>query len=119
MSYSLKAATLSAAALLATPYAYAYDMAALAIPVAFLARDQLDHGLLRGEQTALLAMFGALLATFILTFGRNPDAVSFGSLPLGPVVLITLLALILRRGEYQTRTTPTLRWRCRHRDPQR
>jgi hypothetical protein len=43
--YSLKAATLSAAALIATPHAFAYDMAAIAIPVAFLARDQLRWGI--------------------------------------------------------------------------
>ena len=36
---------------LATPYAFGYDMAAIAIPVAFLARDQIRCGLLRGEQT--------------------------------------------------------------------
>jgi hypothetical protein len=102
MRYSLKAATLSAAALLATPYAFAYDMAALAIPVAFLARDQLSHGLLRGEQTALIAMFGALLAA-LLALGDRANGVTFGSLPLGPVVVITLLALSLRRGWYDTR----------------
>src|SRR5215831_1087215 len=49
--YALKAATLSAAALIATPYAFAYDMAAIAIPAALLAADQLRHGLLRGDQT--------------------------------------------------------------------
>lgn len=37
--YALKTVTLSAAALVATPYAFAYDLAALATPVAFLARD--------------------------------------------------------------------------------
>src|SRR5215831_4203187 len=52
--YALKAATLSAAALIATPYAYAYDMAIIAIPVAFLARDQIDCGLLRGEQSTMI-----------------------------------------------------------------
>ncbi|TMK32641.1 MAG: hypothetical protein E6G69_05795, partial [Alphaproteobacteria bacterium] len=46
-SYDLKAAAVSAAALIATPYAFSYDMAALAIPVAFVARDQLRDGLLR------------------------------------------------------------------------
>jgi hypothetical protein len=33
-------------------YAFAYDMAAIAIPAAFLAADQLRQGLLRGDQTA-------------------------------------------------------------------
>jgi arabinofuranan 3-O-arabinosyltransferase len=48
--WRLKAASLSAAALLATPYAFAYDMAALAIPAAFLATDQLERGLLPGDK---------------------------------------------------------------------
>ena len=52
--YALKAATLSAAALIATPYAFAYDMAAIAIPAAFLATEQLRHGLLRGDQAVCI-----------------------------------------------------------------
>jgi hypothetical protein len=97
MRYSLKAAALSAAALLATPYAFAYDMAALAIPVAFLARDQLGYGLLRGEQTILIALFSALLAA-LMVLGDRVDRVTFGSVPFGPVAVIVVLALILRRG---------------------
>ena len=50
--YALRAATLSAAALIATPYAFAYDMAAIAIPVAFLVKDQIGFGMLRGEQAS-------------------------------------------------------------------
>ncbi len=87
--YSLKAATLSAAALLATPYAHAYDLVAIAIPVAFLVRDQIGNGLLRGEQTILLALFGVSLASNSADF-----------LPLGPIVLIALLGLILYRVVY-------------------
>jgi hypothetical protein len=34
-----------------------FNLAALAIPVAFLATDQIRHGFLRGEQTILLAAF--------------------------------------------------------------
>jgi hypothetical protein len=91
--YPLKAATLSAAALLATPYAFAYDFAALAIPLAFLAIDQMRWGLERGEQTVLLALFGASLVILA----------SFGSLPLGPFIVIALLALILRRVQGSAR----------------
>jgi Glycosyltransferase family 87 len=95
--YALKAATLSAAALLASPYAFAYDMAAVAIPVAFLANDQMRCGLLRGEQTTLLGLFGAVLALFVI-FRDPPDGIPFGSLPgIGPAVLIVLLSIILRR----------------------
>lgn len=85
--YALKAAILSAAVLIATPYAYAYDMAAIAIPVAFLASDQIGGKLLRGEQAIMIALFGASLPVF-LTLGKTP---------LGPLITITLLGLILRR----------------------
>jgi arabinofuranan 3-O-arabinosyltransferase len=85
--YPLKAATLSAGALLATPYSHAYDMAALVIPVAFLAIDQMRCGLLRGEQTIAIALFGVSFSVFP-TFGR---------LPIGPLITLSLLFLILRR----------------------
>jgi arabinofuranan 3-O-arabinosyltransferase len=92
--YALKAAILSAAALVATPYAFGYDMAAIAIPVAFLARDQISCGLLRGEQTLLLALFGASLLC------------NFGPLPLEPIVVATLLGIILRRVFYLKPSVP-------------
>ena len=95
--YTLKAAMLSAAALLASPYAFAYDMAAIAIPVAFLARDQMRCGLLRGEQTILLGLFCVLFALLVI-FRDPPDGIPFGSLPgIGPAVLILLLSMISRR----------------------
>ncbi len=86
--YALKAATLSTAGLIATPYALAYDLAAIAIPVAFLASDQIHRGLLRGEQTTLIALFVASLAVIPTT----------GKAPVGAVILVTLLCLILHRA---------------------
>jgi arabinofuranan 3-O-arabinosyltransferase len=86
--YALKAATLSAGALIATPHTLAYDLAAIAIPVAFLASDQIRCGLLRGEQTTLIALFVAGL-TVIPTTGKAP---------VGAVIVVALLCLILRRA---------------------
>lgn len=86
--YVLQAATLSAAALITMPYAFTYDMAVIAIPVAFLASDQISCGLLRGEQTIMIGPFGACLVI----------VVSLGNIPLGPIVIIVLLAMILRRA---------------------
>jgi arabinofuranan 3-O-arabinosyltransferase len=94
--YALKAATLAAAALLSTPYAFAYDMAAIAVPVAFLASDQVRHGFLRGEQIILIGLFGASLAVLV-AFGDRPGGITFGSTPIGPLVMITLLGVIVRR----------------------
>jgi hypothetical protein len=45
--YPLQAATLSAAALIASPWASAADMPAIVIPAAFLAADQIRCGVLR------------------------------------------------------------------------
>src|SRR3984893_1780691 len=86
--YPLKAATLSAAALIATPYAFGYDLAAIAIPFAFLARDQIDRGLLKGEQVILLGLFAA--SVYIL-----PTA---GRVPIAALIMLTLFCLISRRA---------------------
>jgi Glycosyltransferase family 87 len=94
--YALKAAILAAGALIATPYAFAYDMAAIAIPAAFLASDQMRHGFLRGEQAILLALFGASLGVLV-AFGDRPGGVTFGSTPIGPLVVITLFCVVLHR----------------------
>jgi hypothetical protein len=86
--YPLKAAALSAAALIATPYAYSPDLAAIAIPVAFLAKDQLNCGLLKGEQSIIIALFGAGVVVLFAS----------GSIPIGPVMMITLFLLVVRRA---------------------
>jgi hypothetical protein len=89
--YALKAATLSTAALIATPRLFAYDIAAIAIPVAFLAKDQRYCGVLVCEQPIALALFVAGLS-IIPTAGRAS---------VGALILITLLCLILRRALHQ------------------
>jgi len=85
--FALKAAALPAAAFIVTPYAYAYDMAAITIALAFLLRDQIDFGSSRGEQ----AIMTALLAVGIVIL------VTFGVVPLGPIVAIALLWVVLCR----------------------
>jgi arabinofuranan 3-O-arabinosyltransferase len=86
--YALKAATLSAGALIATPYAFGYDLAAIVIPFAFLANDQIDRGLLKGEQTIMLGLFAG-------SFSVLPAA---GRSPIGALITLTLFYLILRRA---------------------
>ena len=95
-SYSLKAAILSAAMLLATPYAFAYDMAALVIPAAFLARDQLQSGLLVVDKTFWIILFGVPLAALV-SLGDNVGGPTFGGTPVGLFAAILLLGMILRR----------------------
>jgi arabinofuranan 3-O-arabinosyltransferase len=97
VSYGLKAAILSAAALIATPYAFAYDMAAIVIPAAFLANDQLNRGLLQGDKAIWIVLFGAPLAV-LATFGDNVGGTTFGGAPVSLLAVIMLLAVILRRA---------------------
>jgi arabinofuranan 3-O-arabinosyltransferase len=86
--YALKAATLSAAAFIATPYTLAYDLAGIAVPIAFLATEQLRCGVLKWEQTILLTLFAAAL----------PILFTAGRVPLGTTIMLALLGLILRRA---------------------
>ena len=96
-AYPIKAAILSGAALLATPYAFAYDMAAIVIPAAFLASDQLTRGLLRGDKAMWIALFGAPLAVLV-TQGDNVGGPTFGGMPVSLFAAILLLSIILRRA---------------------
>ena len=95
--YGLKAAILSGAALLATPYAFAYDMAAIVIPAAFLAADQLSRGLLRGEKTMWIVLFGAPLAV-LATLGDNAAGKTFGGTPVCLFTAFMLFFVILLRA---------------------
>jgi len=63
--FELKAAALAVGAVLVTPYVFAYDLVALAVPVAFLLRFGLARGFLRFEGLALAAA-GALLLSYIV-----------------------------------------------------
>jgi hypothetical protein len=95
--YALKAAALAGAALLATPYAFAYDMAAIVIPAALLASDQLRRGLLPGDKAIWVALFGAPLAVLV-TFGDNAHGTTFGGTPISLLTALALFAAILRRA---------------------
>ena len=53
-TFPLKAAALTLAVLLATPYAFEYDLAILALPLAWLVWEGLTTGWLPGEQNLLL-----------------------------------------------------------------
>ena len=62
VAFELKAAALSCAALLATPYLYIYDLVALTIPAAFLLRLALTRGFLTSEAAGLCAAVALLLS---------------------------------------------------------
>jgi hypothetical protein len=95
--YPLKAAKLSAAALIATRYAFAYDMAAIVVPAAFLATDQLRRGLLCGDKAIWIILFGAPLAVLV-TLGHDAGGLTFGGTPVSLFAVIALFGVILPRA---------------------
>jgi hypothetical protein len=95
--YPLKAPTLPAAGLIATPYAFADDLAAIAAPIAFLASDRMRCGLLRGEQTMLLALFGTVLAVLVI-FADGRSGPLSAPRRFRRVVMIVLLGVALHRA---------------------
>jgi arabinofuranan 3-O-arabinosyltransferase len=84
--YDLKAAGLAAGALLATPYLYMYDLAALAIAFAFLLRDGLKRGFLTTEPFGF-ALAGALI--FLFPYIKSQT---------GLAATLIILALIAQRA---------------------
>ncbi len=87
VAYRLKAAALSTGTLIVTPYILTYDLAALAVPVAFLAREGLSTGFIRGERAIVAALACALLLRLLF----------FDLIPIGPILMMTLLAVTVVR----------------------
>jgi hypothetical protein len=87
----IRGASLCLGILLLSPYAYDYDLAILALPIAWLAWDGVNKGWCRGEQTVLLL---AWLTPFLA-----PLIARLTNLQLGPVLFLTFLFLLLLRGK--------------------
>jgi alpha-1,2-mannosyltransferase len=88
--YPLKAAALCLAAILATPYAFDYDMMVLAPAIAFIAADGFARGFAPWEKTALAALWLTPLVA------RNVAFVTF--IPLGVPAMLAIFILLLRRS---------------------
>jgi arabinofuranan 3-O-arabinosyltransferase len=86
LRYEIKAAALSAGALLATPYLYIYDFPALAIPLAFLMRIGMREGFLPLELAGIALACGLILAFPVL------------AMPSGFAAVAVVAALIVRRA---------------------
>jgi uncharacterized membrane protein len=86
--YQLKAAAFGLAVLIASPYVLIYDLTALSVPAAFIVADALAGGFLPGERLALL---GCFLALFL-----------FVLMPIGPIAMLVMLGLVVRRASYAT-----------------
>jgi hypothetical protein len=86
LRYEIKAAALSAGALLATPYLYIYDFPVLAIPLAFLMRIGLRKGFLPWELPGIALACALILAFPVL------------AMPTGFVAMAVVAAMIIRRA---------------------
>ena len=95
VDFSLKAAALIIAALLATPYSLDYDMTALAPAIAFLAVHGLRHGFAPYEKTALAALWIAPLVARSIA-----QAIL---VPVGVLTMAAMLGLVLYRAAQETR----------------
>lgn len=86
--YEIKGAALGAAAMLATPYLYLYDLAVLGVPIAFLLRLGRTQGFLPHE-IAAIGVACLLILIFILPFVK---------VPAGFAAVLIVAALIARRA---------------------
>ena len=98
VAYELKAAALSTGALLATPYLFMYDLAALAVPLAFLVRasiaaDDLPRELLR------IVPVCVLLVAFLAMKS-----------PVGFAATLLVAGLVARRVALSGLPSPVLCW---------
>jgi alpha-1,2-mannosyltransferase len=95
VDFSLKAAALIIAALLATPYSLDYDMTALAPAIAFLAVNGLRHGFAPYEKSVLAALW---LAPLVARSIAQATLV-----PVGVLGMAAVLGLVLHRAAQETR----------------
>lgn len=88
-----------AASLLATPYAFDYDMVVLGIAIAWLARDADTHGWRRGERALLAFAYCAPL------FGRAVAATTL--VPVNLIAILAVLAVALARTSPAIKASPS------------
>ncbi|MEO5372904.1 MAG: DUF2029 domain-containing protein [Alphaproteobacteria bacterium] len=89
-SPGVAAAILVAATPLTTPYILDYDLVMLILPLAWMAREIVEHGALPWEKTVLAAVW--LLPLVARTVALYPG------LPLTPLGLVALVVVIMRRA---------------------
>ncbi|WP_259461172.1 glycosyltransferase family 87 protein [Paraburkholderia fungorum] len=93
----LRGATLAVATLLANPYVWHYELAWLGIAIACLTAIGFDQGWRRGEQAVLVLAWLLPVYEFFNRLAGLPQ--------IGPVVLLLMLLLILRRARIAEEVT--------------
>jgi hypothetical protein len=91
-SPAFRGALLTLAILLCTPYAFDYDLAVLALPLAWLSWEAHVEGwIMPGEQVILLIGWLMPIIAPIIAKATN--------LQFGPIILITLIVLAVKRSK--------------------
>jgi glycosyl transferase family 87 len=88
--FALKAATLAVGSLMVSPYVLQYDLMLLALPIAWMAMEGFEKGFLLYEKAVLSIAW--LLPRVSLPLSQN------AKIPIGPIVIIALMTLIVRRA---------------------
>ncbi|AIO30402.1 DUF2029 domain-containing protein [Burkholderia pseudomultivorans] len=99
-SYALRAATVTCACLLVSPYLYDYDLTWYGIVIAWYARHAGEHGWRRFDREWLALMWAMPLGGFLL--------VPYLSFQLMPIVTLASLVLLVARVARERRDAPVL-----------
>jgi len=90
-SLELRGAVLTVATCLVSPYFLEYDLTWLALPIAWLSKHALKYGWLRGEREMMVA-------AWITPVAMGYISQHFLPINIGPLVLIALLWIVIRRA---------------------
>lgn len=88
--HALRCATLMTASMLVSPYVYAYDMAWLAFPIAWMGMHGMQHGWRPGERFCLVVAWTLPASSQLLA--------RFADIQPAPFALLALLGLLVRRA---------------------
>ncbi len=88
--FALKAAAVAVGSVMVSPYVLQYDLALLALPIAWLAMEGFEKGFLAYEKAVLSLAW--ILPRVALPVSQS------AKIPLAPIVTIALMAAILRRA---------------------
>lgn len=88
--FALKAAALGAGSVMVSPYVLQYDLVLLALPIAWVAMDGLEHGFMPYDKLVLL------LTWFMPRYSYSLSKVA--GIPIVPIATIALMTIILRRA---------------------
>ena len=89
-SLELRGAVLTAATCLVSPYLLEYDLTWIALPIAWLSKHAMQYGWLRGEREVMVA-------AWITPFTMGYISQHFVPINIGPLVLIGMLWIVVRR----------------------